>query len=236
MKIDRVSSAIFAAGSSGKFSSLKNKAVKYFSSADSFGEGTSIAMDFLGKALVVPALILMSPSKKSTQDEKFFVAAKNPVGAGIQLAMEVPVLLGVSKWIENLAQKGILDGGEKDFSYNTKAAKEEFIKAANNFFRNDNAIGAEMKPFMDKLEEKGPTRKLLFEFSDVLQKLPQEIKTSLDNLKFAQRRLYHLQNRVAFTGAVLMAPVIGILESKIHTKIMNSMASKKEGNKNDIQC
>jgi hypothetical protein len=236
MKICQIQSAISAVGSSGKFSSLKDKAVKYFSGADSFGEGTNITMDFLGKALVVPALILMSPSKKSTQDEKFFVAAKNPVGATIQLAMEVPILIGVSKWVEDLAQKGILDGGKKDFSYNTKAAKEEFVKAASAVFEKDSVLGYEMKPFMEKLEKKGLTKKLLFEFSDILEKLPQDAKMSLDNLKFAQRRLYHLQNRIAFAGAILMAPVIGILESKVHTKIMNYMADKKKngGNKNGI--
>ncbi len=237
MKIGQVSSAIFNAGSSGKFESLKNKAVKYFSSADSFGEGTNIAMDFLGKALIVPALILMSPSKKSSKDEKFFVAAKNPVGATIQLAMEVPILFGVSKWIGNLANRGVLDNGETDFSYNAKAAKEEFVKTANAAFEDNAAMKAEMKPFVDNLEEKGLTRKLLFEFSDVLQKLPQEAKKSLDNFKFTQRKLYHLQNRIAFAGAILMAPVIGILESRIHTKIMNDMASKEKnrgGNKNGI--
>lgn len=236
MKIGQVSSAIFAAGSLGKFSSLKNKAVKYFSGADSFGEGTNIAMDFLGKALVVPALILASPSKKTTKDEKVFVAAKNPVGATIQLAMEVPILLGVSKWIENLAQKGILDGDKKDFSYNTKARKEEFVKAVNTALEKDGALSVEMRPFMDKLEKKGLGRKLLFEFSDVLEKLPQDAKMSLDNFKFAQRRLYHLQNRIAFTGAILMAPVIGILEGRVHTKIMNYIANKEKngGNKNGI--
>ena len=112
-----------------------NKMTKFFQEKGDFGESVNIAMDFVGKAAVTPALIMLSPSKDATKDEKTFAAIKNPIGATIQLACEVPILIGVSKAVEKMANNGTFDKENSDFSYNVKNAQDIFVKTVK---ENDN--------------------------------------------------------------------------------------------------
>ena len=58
MKINSLNRSINCKGSAGFVKNLKSAAADSFARIDQIGEGTNIALDFIGKAVVVPAVIL----------------------------------------------------------------------------------------------------------------------------------------------------------------------------------
>ena len=110
-------------------SKLSEKIAKKFAKAGNIGEGTSIACDFLGKAVVVPAVIMLASSEP--KENKEFSAFKNPVAAFIQLGLEVPVLMAGLKNMGGFVRKRlffITKKAKKSFFYNEKNTKEKIIK------------------------------------------------------------------------------------------------------------
>ncbi|GBF23624.1 hypothetical protein tpqmel_1028, partial [Candidatus Gastranaerophilus sp. (ex Termes propinquus)] len=89
-----------------------NRASSFFLKHKNIGEATSIAVDFLGKSLLVPLVIMLSPNKKQTKEEKQYSAVKNPIAAAIQLGLEVPIFYFTSKAVNKAANSGLLDDGK----------------------------------------------------------------------------------------------------------------------------
>ena len=58
MKINSLNGSINCKGSASFVKNLKSAAADSFARIDQIGEGTNIALDFIGKAVVVPAVIL----------------------------------------------------------------------------------------------------------------------------------------------------------------------------------
>ena len=206
---------------------------KYFSKFEQIGEGANIALDFIGKAVLVPAIIMTT--SKEEKEKKTYSAIKNPIGATIQLILEVPLLMLGSKYIEKIANKGLLDAKDSDFSYNEKAATDNFVSSAKEMAKNDSTFKENAEEFLKKVEEKGFSNQIKDDFDDIIAKFDEDkVKSLVESFKrmeLSHRRLYHLQNRLCFAVALILTPVICGFENFLHPKVMNLIGKPKEGKK-----
>lgn len=226
----------------GKGANLQNKFAKSFSKIDGIGEGTSIAFDFLGKAVIVPLVIMLS--SKEPKEKKEYSAFKNPVAAVLQLALEVPILFFGSAAIEKAANKGKLDT-ENSSRYNEKLHKDTFTKELKNSFENDTNNLKKINTIVDKVDKKGLSRKGIEAFEDIIELASNDKKEGLNKLfseyKNAHLNLYHLKNRLCFVFAIILTPLICHLENKFHPVIMDKIyenehrAEEKKHPKSKIQ-
>jgi len=201
---------------------ILNKTAKSFSKMGHIGEGASIACDFFGKALIVPAIIMTV--SKEPKDKKEFSAFKNPVAAVIQLALEVPLLAVGSKVIGNCADRGMFDVEGSDFSYNEKLKRKEFIDT---FEKCTNTSENVSKDFLDELKSKGYSTKVLEQFDDIISNLDDTSKNTLKRSFKEYERTYknqfHLKNRVCFLAALVLTPLLCAIENKLHPPIMEKI-------------
>jgi len=204
-------------------------ASKTFSKIDEIGEGTNITLDFLGKAVLVPAII-MSASKED-KETKQYSAIKNPIAATIQLALEVPILAIGSKAIESLANKGKLDGKNGDFSYNEIKCKDIFIKNVNEEAQNNENFAKKSKEILENLDKKGLNKKIKQELSELIENSAnggkKALKESLENFDLVHKRLYHLQNRFCFLSAIILTPILCKGEDFLFPKVMSFFKKPK---------
>ena len=193
------------------------------------GEGASIACDFLGKALVVPAVIMAASDEP--KEKKEYSAFKNPVAAVIQLALEVPILAGGTKLIGNLADKGIFDKKDSTFSYNEKRFKNAFIDCFEK-----NCKKPESKSFIEGIKTQGYTKQLAENFDDIAKNFTDEagikIKETFKQFEMAHKNKFHLQNRICFLAALLLTPVLCKFEDFLHPKIMHLIYKNRENKEN----
>ena len=210
---------------------LQEATGKYFSKFEQIGEGANIALDFIGKAVLVPAIIMTT--SKEEKEKKTYSAIKNPIGATIQLILEVPLLMLGSRYIEKIANQGKLDAKNSDFSFNEKAAKDNFVKTAKEMAEKDSTFKENASEFLKKVEEKGFTNQIKDDFDDIVAQLDEtKVKGLVDSFKrmeLSHRRLYHLQNRLCFAAALILTPVICAFENFLHPKVMNLIKKPKEG-------
>lgn len=220
---------------SGKHFDLGQKAAKTFAKMDGIGEGASIAFDFLGKAVVVPAVIMLA--SKEPKEKKEYSALKNPVAAVIQLLLEVPILIFGSKAIEKAANNGGFDKGEKRL-YNEKFSKDVFISSLDDAVKNNSDKAEMANEIISTLNSKGLTRKISENINDFIKTMPDEaqkiLKQNFNNYKTTQKNLFHLQNRLCFIAAIIMTPILCALENKLHPIIMDKIYEKEQAvsNKN----
>ncbi len=205
----------------GKSVNFQKKVANSFAKIDGIGEGASIAFDFLGKAAVVPAVIMLS--SKEPKEKKEYSAFKNPVAAVIQLALEVPILFFGGIGIEKAANKGVFD--TKDSTrYNEKLHKDIFIKELKNSVQEEND---DIKNIIDTLDKKGLSRKMKENIEDFIKTTPNDSKDVLNKAfseyKNAHTNLYHLKNRLCFVAAIILTPIICALENKLHPIIMDKI-------------
>lgn len=202
---------------------------KYFSKFEQIGEGSNIALDFIGKAVLVPAIIMTT--SKEEKDKKTYSAIKNPIGATIQLILEVPLLMFGSKYIEKVANKGGLDVKNSTFSYNEKGATDAFLKTAQKLTDNDEEFKTAASGFLEKIKDKGFSNALKDDFDDIIANFDEnkvkDIVKSFKNMELAHRRLYHLQNRLCFAAALILTPVICGFENFLHPRVMNLISKPK---------
>lgn len=217
---------------------LKHAAVEKFSQVDNIGEGTNIALDFAGKAALVPATIMIA--SKEDKEKKQYSALKNPIAATLQLMMEVPILMWGSKLVEKLANQGKLDKPESGFSYNEKLYKDEFISALNQAAKTDENFSKKTPELLERLNKKGLGKNLKEDFVELIESSAEDtaktLKKSLDNYDGAHKRLYHLQNRICFAAAIVLTPLLCKAEDYFFPKIMKKIkpAPKKEGGRRII--
>lgn len=193
------------------------------------GEGASITCDFLGKAVVVPAVIMMASDEP--KEKKEYSAFKNPVAAVIQLALEVPILAAGTKLIGNLADKGTFDKKGSDFSYNEKYYKDAFIDCFEKKCKDANS-----KVFLEEVKTQGFTKQIAQSFEDISKNFTDEaggkIKESFKQFQSAHKNKFHLQNRVCFLAALLLTPVLCKFEDFLHPKIMHLIYKNRENREN----
>lgn len=206
----------------GKYSYIQKKASNVFQKMDGIGEGASIAFDFLGKAVVVPAVIMLA--SEEPKEKKEYSAIKNPVAAVIQLLMEAPILYFGSKAIEKGANKGFFDK-DKSRIYNEKFHRDEFISTVKNIKSKDELKSGEK--IIKTIEAKGLTRKVTEDIEDFIKTVPKEskeaVKKAFAGYRGAHKRLFHLQNRLCFLAAIIMTPILCALENKLHPIVMDKI-------------
>lgn len=186
------------------------------------GEATNISFDFLGKAIIVPAVIMAA--SKEPKEKKKYSAFKNTVAAFIQLALEVPILYAGSMYVAKLANSGKLDKAGSRFSYNEKLAGDIFAKAVKENAENPDAF----TDLLERLNAKGFGKKLGDELGKLVSNCDSKsIKSSFKKLKTTNQRLYHLQNRACFAAAILLTPAICALEDWLHPKVMSKFFDGK---------
>lgn len=204
-----------------------------FAKMGEIGEGASITCDFLGKAVVVPVVIMAA--SKEPKEKKEYSAFKNPVAAVIQLALEVPILMGGTKLIGDLADKGIFDKKDSDFSYNEKKFRQSFVDCFESQAKNDSAL-KDTKDFIETIKSKGYTKKMAESFDDILEKTGEEtskvLKKSFTQFESVHKNKFHLQNRVCFGAALLLTPLLCKMEDILHPKIMNLLYKNRENQQN----
>ena len=231
MKID-FNNSINYKGHGSAIKNIKRAIGKNFAKIDEIGEGVNITLDFAGKAIIVPATIMLV--SKEEKEKKQYSAFKNPVAATIQLLMEAPILMFCSKLVENLANNGSLDNSKSGISYNEKNAVENFIKTIKKSIKNNAIAQEKCAALFEELKKKGLTKSLKEEFENIIQNSdkPQinELKKSLSNLELTHKRLYHLENRISFLAAILLTPVMCKLEDYLFPKIMNKIITPKKNN------
>lgn len=219
-------------GHSGIVKNFKRAAGEKFAKIDQIGEGTNIALDFAGKAVLVPATIMLV--SKEDKEKKEYSALKNPVAAIFQLLMEVPILILCSKYVENLANRNKLNKIGGKISYNEKSAKENFIKALNKASGENLELEKSCKEIVEKLNKKGFGRIIKEDFEQAIENFggnyKKELKESLKNLDLTHKRLYHLQNRVSFVAAIALTPILCKAEDYFFPKVMNKIVKKPENN------
>ena len=211
---------------------IQDAAGKYFSRFEQIGEGANIALDFIGKAALVPAIIMTT--SKEEKEKKTYSAIKNPIGATIQLILEVPLLMLGSKYIEKVANEGKLDAENSDFSYNEKGATDTFLKTAQETAEKNEEFKNATKDFLEKVKDKGFSNAIKDDFDDIVAKFDEDkiknVVSSFKNMEISHRRLYHLQNRLCFAAALILTPVICGFENFLHPRVMNLISKpKKEG-------
>lgn len=211
---------------------ITSKIAKSFAKAGDIGEGTSIACDFLGKAVVVPVVIMLASSEP--KDKKEFSAFKNPVAAFIQLGLEVPVLAIGSKIVGDLADKGFFDkakNAKNGFSYNEKLQKEKFIDTFEKMADTAPSIKNKSMEFIEGVKNKGYSKKAAEDIVEILDGADDKIKntlmTSFKNFEHARQNKFHLQNRICFVAALALTPLLCAIENYIHPKIMNKIYEKR---------
>ncbi len=198
--------------------SFKGCIIKRIAKTGEIGEALSIGCDFLGKAVIVPAVIMKV--SKEPKEKKEYSAFKNPVAAVIQLALEVPVLLVGSKIIEKAADKGFFDKKNSDFSYNQKKFKEDFIKLLEELKLNNNLA--------QKIKEQGYSKNIASEFCDFIKTVNNKTTKDKLNLAFskfeaAYKNQFHLKNRICFLFALVLTPLLCAIENYIHPKVMKKV-------------
>jgi len=203
----------------GRAANFQKRAANGFAKIDGVGEGVSIAFDFLGKAVVVPAVIMMS--SKEPKEKKEYSAFKNPVAAVLQLALEVPILFFGSMGIGKAANKGAFDTKDSK-RYNEKFYQDKFIKELKNSAGENNS---EVKNIVETIDKKGFSRKAAEGIEDFIKNASDNSKEALNQAfsqyKTAHTNLYHLQNRLCFAAAIILTPIICALENKFHPIIMD---------------
>ncbi len=220
MRIDGLNNA--SLGFKGKTANFQKGFAKTFAKIDGIGEGASITFDFLGKALVVPAVIMLS--SKEPKEKKEYSAFKNPVAAVIQLALEVPILFFGSAAIEKGANKGLFDTKDSK-RYNENFHKDIFVSELKNTFSKDESISKQINNNLDAIDKKGLTRKGTEFFEDLI-KNARDNKTLGEKFKAykdAHTNLYHLKNRLCFAFAIILTPLLCYLENKFHPIIMDKI-------------
>lgn len=209
---------------------ITNKIAKGFAKMGDIGEGASITCDFLGKAVVVP-IVVMAASKEP-KEKKEYSAFKNPVAAIIQLALEVPILLGGTKLIGDLADKGFFDKKNSDFSYNEKKFKKEFIDCFENQAKADENLKKHSKDFIEKVKSKGCTKNVIDDFDEIIKKTGENtgeiLKKSFKGFETAHKNKFHLQNRLCFIAAIALTPLLCEIEDYLHPKIMHALYKNRE--------
>lgn len=194
------------------------------------GEGASIACDFLGKALVVPAVIMAASDEP--KEKKEYSAFKNPVAAVIQLALEVPILAGGTKLIGNLADKGIFDKKDSTFSYNEKRFKDAFVDC----FKKNCKDVKNSKNFIEEVKTQGYTKQVVENFEEISKNIGENVsetvKNSFKQFEMAHKNKFHLQNRICFLAALLLTPVLCKFEDFLHPKIMHLIYKNRENREN----
>ncbi len=217
-------------GYSGIIKNIKRAAGNKFAQIDQIGEGVNIALDFAGKAVLVPATIMVA--SKEDKGKKEYSALKNPVAATIQLMMEVPILMLGSKFIENLANKNKLYKPKSGISYNEKAAKDFFVKTLNEAGQSNSSLKEACIELVEKLNKKGYSRNLKEDFEQAIQThgadFKKPLKEALSNLDTTHKNLYHLQNRTCFIAAIILTPILCKAEDYFFPKVMNLIIKKPE--------
>ncbi len=206
----------------GRGINFQKNIAKSFAKIESIGEGTSIAFDFLGKAVVVPAVILIS--SKEPKEKKEYSAFKNPVAAVLQLMLEVPILFFGSAGIEKAANKGCFDTKTSN-RYNEKLHKDIFIKELKDTFKDDKNSIQQINQTLDIVDKKGLSRKGIEAFEDIIKTAPKKevLEKTFNEYKTASKNLYHLKNRLCFAFAIALTPLICYLENKFHPIIMDKI-------------
>lgn len=203
---------------------FQKKFANSFAKIDGIGEGASIAFDFLGKALVVPAVIMIS--SKEPKEKKEYSAFKNPVAAVLQLALEVPILLLGSAAIEKAANNGRFDTKTSN-RYNEKLHKDIFVKELQDSFKDDENNIKQISETLNIIDKKGLSRKGIETFEDLIKTAPADKKDILEKTfsgyKSTHTNLYHLKNRLCFAFAIILTPLICYLENKLHPIIMDKI-------------
>lgn len=203
---------------------LKNiSLIQKFAKTGEIGEGWSIACDFIGKAVIVPAVIM--GVSKEPKEKKEYSAFKNPVAAVIQLFLEVPVLIGGSKIVETLADKGYFDKTDSGFSYNQKKFKEEFL---NVFEKNIvGKTGQNKNKLIEKIKTQGYSKQIAQEFDDFIKTADSSIQKELipvfKKFETTYKNQFHLKNRICFLGAIILTPLLCAIENYLHPKIMKKI-------------
>ena len=77
MNINRISANNTKPAFKGGLAAIQKNAAKTFANIEGIGEGASIAFDFLGKAIVVPAVIMLA--SKEPVEKKEYSALKTPL-------------------------------------------------------------------------------------------------------------------------------------------------------------
>ncbi len=240
MKINSLNNDISYQGRSKIVKNIKHAAGECFAKIDNIGEGTNIALDFLGKAILVPAVIL-SVSKED-KETKEYSAIKNPIAATLQLMMEAPILMFGSKFVGKLANEGKLDPVAADIGklkkngkinpdanqilYNEKKAKNTFLYLAERAAKHDEEFEKSTRGLIKKLEEGTLNKELKREFTNAIEKIANDIdkrnvSAALNGYDITQKRLYHLQNRVSFLMAIILTPLLCKAEDFLFPKITN---------------
>ncbi len=228
MNINRISANNTKPAFKGGLAAIQKNAAKTFANIEGIGEGASIAFDFLGKAIVVPAVIMLA--SKEPVEKKEYSALKNPVAAIIQLALEVPVLLLGSKAIEKAANKGLLDKGQNK-QYNEKFYKDSFASTLKDAAKEDSKNAKNADKIINAINTKGLSRKITESAEDLFETLPEKSKVitkkAFQDYGTAHKKLYHLQNRLCFIAAIVLTPLICALENKLHPIVMDKIYEKQ---------
>lgn len=231
MKINSLNGSINYKGSASFVKNLKSAAADSFARIDQIGEGTNIALDFIGKAVVVPAVILAV--SKEDKEKKEYSALKNPVAATIQLLMEVPILMAGSKFIEKLANSGALDPKTGAKLYNENEAKKMFLYLVQQASQNDETFAQKSKELVEKLEKEGLSKNIKENFENLIKNSKNNtdkklLSAALSGYDCTKKRLFHLQNRVCFIAALALTPILCKAEDFIFPKIMNLIIKKPQ--------
>ncbi len=233
MKINSVNNVNYK-GHIGIIKNIKRAAGDKFAQIDQIGEGTNIALDFAGKAVLVPATIMLV--SKEDKEKKEYSALKNPIAATIQLLMEVPILMLGSKLIEKLANSDKLYKPKSGISYNEKSAKDLFLRTIDNASQNNESLKNACSEVLKKLEKKGFGKSIKEDFEQIIEnygaQYKEELKKALLNLDKTHKNLYHLQNRLCFLAAIILTPILCKAEDYLFPKIMNLIIKNPEKKQN----
>ena len=236
MKINRINTNYANPAFKGGCTALQHKFANTFANIDGIGEGASIAFDFLGKAVVMPAVIMLA--SKEPKEKKEYSALKNPVAATIQLALEAPILFFGSKAIEKAANKGLLDKGQNK-QYNEKFFKDSFTSTLRDAAKENSASAKRAEELINNINVKGLTKKIAESAEDLIETLPEKskdlAKKAFQDYNTAHRKLYHLQNRLCFAAAIILTPLICALENKLPPIVMDKIYEKESLNANKHQ-
>lgn len=232
MKINSLDRANFK-GYNSTLKRVQNTVANKFAKIDQIGEGTNIALDFLGKAVLVPATIMMA--SKEPKEKKEYSALKNPIAATFQLMMEAPILMLGSNFIAKLANTGKLDREGSNFSYNEKLYRDRFIENIKSAANGDENFKNTTNELIEKLNKKGMGKNLKESFHEAIENssisTKETLKKSLKEFDTTHKRLYHLQNRVCFAAAIILTPILCKAEDYFFPKIMNLIKHPNENKK-----
>lgn len=236
MKINSLDKANFK-GYSSAIKRAQYAAADKFAKIDKIGEGTNIALDFIGKAILVPATIMAA--SKEPKEKKEYSALKNPVAAAFQLMMEAPILMLGSSFVANLANKGKLDREGSNFSYNEKLYKDKFIDSVKSAAKEDKNFESISSELLEKLNKKGFGKNLKENFYDAIENssisTKETLKKSLKEFDSTHKRLYHLQNRICFVAAIALTPILCKAEDYFFPKIMKLIKHPEENKKTKMK-